>query len=178
MEIEIIGNVDTIDFEEKIVEALDEVMTSTADRLQKEQGIKITGAEFTKALFTIGYFVEGMEDSQLLTVEHHTGVPEMFKWVVDLDKEERSHNEDVSAYDPWTVAMAKGEQKEFETVETIYVPEKDFIDEVQRDEYGDMSRVIYEHTNGNRVVQVLQKGRLIQEYTLIPKEDGDGGTTE
>lgn len=171
MEIEITGNVQSLDFEEVIVDKLDEIMTSTAERLMAEQDVKITGAVFTNAQFTLGFNIEGMEEPQLLTVEHHEGIPEMFKWVVDVDEDTKVSNEEKSAYDAWTVAKAKGEELEFEPVESLY--NKADLKPTEQDVFGNMTRTVLSHKDGFKVSQVRQNGHLIQEYKMVPRADAD-----
>ena len=49
----------------------------------------------------------------LLTVEHNEGQPEVLQWIVDVEKEQLSNNENESMYDAWSVAQAQG--KDFST---------------------------------------------------------------
>lgn len=172
MEVQFTGNVRGKDFEDKIVSKLDEIVVGTAERLMDEQeGLRIKEGVISGATFTIAYDVEGMEESQLLTVEHHKGHPEVLKWVVDLDAGESSSNEEASAYDDYTVAAAYGMEKEFEEVETLYdAPDLVFVEE---ENFGNMDKVTLQHKDGFLVIRVYQNKKLIQEYKATPKDPAE-----
>lgn len=169
MKVEFIGklNIDTV--AKKLVEIAD----STIERVVKESEgtAKVNGFEVHDAEFTIKFNVEGIDEPQVMTVEHHLGQPEMFKWIVNVDKDESSTNELKSEFDAWSVAKAQGKEVVFEEIESLYnTLEAEEITEFTED-YGSMSKIMYEHQDGYRFVQVKQHGKLIQEYKLIPKEE-------
>lgn len=169
MEIQFVGKVEDYDFEDVIVDKLGEIVDTTIARIEAEnEGTVIKGAVVTEATFTIGLHIEGIEEPQLVTVEHYKGHPEVFKWVIDLDKDEQLNNEESSVFDAWSVATAKGEAKEFEEIKSIYDP-TELSFEVEEN-FGDMDKVTLNHVDGYKVVKVYQNKKLIQEYRLTPKE--------
>lgn len=169
MEIQILGKVDVNDIEAIILSRLDEVLISTAERIEAEnEGVKINGAVLTEATFTFGYEIEGIEEPQLVTVEHHEGHPEVFKWVIDLDNEEQLNNEESSVFDDWSVATANGEAEDFAEITSVYDPVN--LSYESEENFGDMDKVTLNHVDGYKVVKVYQKKRLVQEYKLTPKE--------
>lgn len=157
---------------EQLAKKLIEVADSTALRVEQEnEGVKITGYELHDAEVTVKFNVEGMEEPQVLTVEHHKGHPEMLTWIVDMDNEKESSNEDESQFDAYTVAKVKdGKEPEFKEIESIYnIKDLTEIEELT-ESYGNMSKKVYEHTEGYRVAQIRQNKKLVQEVKLIPKE--------
>lgn len=169
MEIQFTGNVAEHDFEEKIIEKLEDIVDSTIERLQHEnEGTVIESTVITGATFNIALNIKGVEEPQVLTVEHHEGHPEVFKWVVDLDADETLNNEKSSLYDDWTVAAAEGKEHLFTEIKSVY-DHADLTLDKQVD-YGTMSEVTLDHVDGYKVVKIYQHGKLIQEYKLIPQE--------
>lgn len=158
---------------ETLMEQLNDIVMNTAEKAMQENGgtATIHGAEIHDAEFTVKFQVEGMAEPQILTVEHHQGQPEMFKWIVNAETLESSSNKDESEFDEYTVAKAKGIEKEFIEIDSIYsiLDLQETVD--LADNYGNMSKKVYEHIEGFKVVQVRQNRKLIQEYKLIPKED-------
>jgi hypothetical protein len=168
MKVQFVGKLNIDAVAKKLVEIAD----STIERIEKEQeGVNITGFEVHDAEFTVKLNVEGMDEPQVLTVEHHKGAPEMFKWIVNPETDEANSNEDESEFDAYTVAKAQGKEMEFKEIGSIYgILDLEEITELS-EVYGNMSKKVYEHKDGFRVVQVRQNRKLIQEYKLIPKED-------
>jgi hypothetical protein len=166
MKVQFIGELNVDLLARKLIE----IAENTALRLEKEQNVKINGYGIHEAEVTVKYDVEGMEEPQLLTVEHHKGQPEIFTWIVDVDKDETASNEKESMYDAWTVAKAQGKEHQFKEVKSVYnLIDLEEIPELSED-FGDMSKKVYSHKDGFRVVKVFQNKKLIQEYKLIPKE--------
>lgn len=153
---------------ESIVDKLEEVVTTTIGKLATDKGIAVADARIIDAEFTIGLEIEGLDELQYLTVEHHEGVPEAFKWVVDMGNDKAENNEDASYFDSWSVAKYKGHEQVFEPVESVYVDEDMFL--ISEETFGNMSKRLYNHMNGFEVARIYQNGALIQEYKLIPKE--------
>lgn len=175
MEIEIIGKVRAVDVEEKIFEKLEEVLVSTVDRLEADQNISVNDAVVVGAKFTVGLEIEGMDEPQFLTVEHHEGVPEMFKWVIDYNAGTELNNENGSAYDAWSIAKTKGNELPFETVESAY--DDNMLVVQDKETFGDMSRVTYSHKEeDHKVIRIYQNDRLVQELKLVPKENSEETT--
>lgn len=155
---------------DKLAEKLLEVAENTVAKIEAENGAKINSYSIHEAEVTFKFDVEGIEEPQVMTVEHHEGHPEVFTWLVDADKGTEMSNEDDSLYDAWSVAQAMGEDMKFEEVQSIYsIVDLTEIPELS-EAFGDMSKKVYEHTGGFRVVQVRQDRKLIQEYKLVPKE--------
>lgn len=155
----------------QVTEKLSDVIMNTIQKVEAEQGVNITGFSIVDSETTIKLKVEGMDEPQLLTVEHHKGFPEMFKWIVNVDKDEANSNEEESEFDEYSVAKSNGEEKQFAEIESVYsiVDLQEIVD--LSETYGNMSKKVYEHKDGFRVVQLRQNRRLIQEYKLVPKED-------
>lgn len=169
MQVQFIGKLNI----DAVAKKLIEIAESTIERVEKEnEGVKVNGFEVHDAEFTVKFNVEGISDPQVMTVEHHKGHPEMFKWIVNMDKDEAQNNEQESEFDAYTVTKVKeGKELEFKEIESQYnILDIDEIPELS-ETFGDMSKKVYEHKEGFRVVQVRQNRRLIQEYKLIPKED-------
>lgn len=155
---------------DKLAEKLLEVAENTVAKIEAENGAKINSYSIHEAEVTFKFDVEGIEEPQVMTVEHHEGHPEVFTWLVDADKGTEMSNEEDSLYDAWSVAQAMGEDMKFEEVQSIYsIVDLTEIPELS-EAFGDMSKKVYEHTGGFRVVQVRQDRKLIQEYKLVPKE--------
>ena len=155
---------------DKLAEKLLEVAENTVAKVQAEQGAKINGYSIHEAEVTFKFDVEGIEEPQVMTVEHHEGSHEVFTWLVDAEEDTASNNEDDSLYDAWSVAQAKGTDFAFNEVDSVYsIIDLEEIPELS-ESFGDMSKKVYEHKEGFRVVQVRQNRKLIQEYKLIPKK--------
>lgn len=152
---------------EDVVEKVYEVLETTYKRLCEEHPEQnITAILLTEACFSFGFEIEGQEGIQVLSVEHHKGQPEAFKWIVDWAENANTTNEDSSFIDDWTASLIAGKPLEFETVESQYRGvEMEFL---SSDAYGDMKKDTWAHPEGFRVVMVYQGDRLIQEYKLIP----------
>ncbi|MEH7117245.1 hypothetical protein V7128_07460 [Neobacillus vireti] len=151
-----------------IAKKLLEVTESTIQRLEKEHGVKINGTKIHEADFSVKFDVEGMDEPQMLTVNHH-GMAEPFQWIVDMDENTEINNQEKSMFDEYTVKKYQGVEHEFKEVKSEY-KKKDLTKE-SSEEFGDMSKVVYQHKDGFKVVQVFQNKKLIQEYKLIPKKE-------
>lgn len=154
-----------------LVNKLTEVIVTTSERLEKESKGKtvIESTGIVEADFTIKFKVEGMDEPQVLTVEHHKGQPEMYQWIVNMDEDTIANNELDSMFDDYTVAKAKGEELKFKEIESIY-NDADLTEE-SSEVYSDMAKIIFNHKDGFKVVRIYQDDKLIQEFKLIPKED-------
>ena len=155
---------------ELLAKKLLEVIENTAIKVQTEnEGVKIKGFGIHEADVTVKFDVEGMDDPQLLTVEHHQGHPEVLQWIVNVDEDTMASNEKESMYDEYTVAKANGQDLNFKEIESLY--RLIDLEEESREEYSDMHKVVYNHVDGFKVVKVFQHRKLIQEYKLVPKEE-------
>jgi hypothetical protein len=163
MKVTFIGELNT----DIIAKKLMEVTESTIQRLEKEHAVKIKGTHIHEADISVKFDVEGMAEPQMLTVNHH-GMTEPFQWIVDVDKDTEINNQEKSMFDDWTVSKAQGVEHEFKEVKSDYNIID--LDEESSEEFGDMSKKIYKHKEGFKVVKVFQNKKLIQEYKLIPKE--------
>ncbi|MGG4039006.1 hypothetical protein ABEV80_12910, partial [Heyndrickxia ginsengihumi] len=99
----------------------------------------------------------------------HKGHPELLHWIVDTDKDTEINNEKESMFDDWTVAKSQGQEYQFKEVESHYNDEDLQIENYE--DFGDMSKGVYNHKEGFKVVRVFQGKKLIQEYKFIPKDD-------
>lgn len=152
-----------------LVDKLTKVAEETAEKLSKEQGVEFKGFKVHEAEITVKYDIEGVDEPQVLTVEHHEGYPELFTWLLNVDTETQSSNEDESQYDEYTVAKSKGEDIQFKEIESKFDSEDLTVETVE--EYGDMAKETYYHVvDGSKVMQIKQDGKLIQELTLTPKD--------
>ncbi|MEC1647617.1 hypothetical protein [Bacillus halotolerans] len=163
MKVTFIGDIDT----KLMVSKLDEIATSTIERIEKEQGVKINGYSLHGADLLAKVNVEGVDEPQLLTVDHH-GMTEPFQWIVDMDKETHVNNQEESMFDQYTVAKAQGQEHELEEIESAY---GDIILELEKSEtYEGMERKVYSVINEDyKVVRVYQQGKLIQKIKLVPR---------
>jgi len=170
MRVTFVGKLDV----NEMLSKLNEIAESTINRMIAESAdeVSISGFEIHDAEFTVKFNVEGMEDAQVMTVEHHEGYPEMFKWIVNADTDETTSNEEESEFDAYTVAKVKtGKEPEFKEIESIYnIMDIDEISDLS-EVYSNMSKKVYEHKDGFKVVQVRQNRRLVQEYKLIPQKE-------
>lgn len=152
----------------EIFAKLEEVAENSMKKMSEQTDLKILGYEVHEAEVTFKFKVEGMEEPQLMTVEHHVGYPELFTWLVNMENEDTSTNEEESMYDDYTVSIAKGEEMQFEEIESLY--EEDDLEEESVEEYGDMKKITYKHIDGFKVMQIMQNDKVIQEVKLIPKD--------
>lgn len=166
MKVIITGALSPIDLAEKIAK----VASETAHKLETEQGVKFTDYQVHEAEVTIKYSIEGLDEPQVLTVEHHEGQPELFTWLLNAETDEKTSNEDESQYDEYTVAKAKGEDVKFKEIESIFDSED--LTFVSEEQFGDMVKETYNHMDGSVVVLIKQDGKLIQEMTLTAKDGG------
>lgn len=155
---------------EGLVEKLEEVVQSTVVKMGLQSDLNITGYEVHEAEVTFKFKVEGMEETQLMTVEHHEGYPELFTWLVNVSDEVETSNEEESMYDEFTVNAAQGKEMEFQEIESLYNME-DMV-AVESEEYSDMKKITYQHEEGFSVIQIMQGEKLIQEIKLTPKDGG------
>lgn len=169
MKVQIIGEGLTINqVSEKLCDVIGDTISRFADDNKSE--VNVEGFGVVEAEFTVKFKVEGIDEPQVMTVEHHKGSPEMFTWVVDMDKDSAVSNEDNSIFDEFTVAKSQGQELNFKEVESLYnIIDLEEIPELT-EEYSDMSKKVYVHKDAYRVVQVRQHRKLIQEYKLTPKE--------
>lgn len=152
-----------------LVDKIKQVAVETAQKLEAEQDVKLNGFKIHEAEVTVKYDIEGVDEPQVLTIEHHAGHPELFTWLLDAETGEKSSNEGESQYDEYTVAKSKGEDVQFKEIESIFNPEDLLLDNVE--EFGDMAKETYNHVDGSKVMQIRQGGKLIQEMTLIEKKE-------
>lgn len=172
MEVQFLGNVEEHDFTDVIVDRLGEIVDSTVERIMAENdGVVITGAVVTEATFTVGLHIVGIEEPQLVTVEHHKGHPEVFKWVIDLDEGVDVSNKDVSMFDSWSVSAANGDEQEFTEIESQYDPVALTFE--SEENFKDMDRVTLLHEDGFKVIKVYQHKHLVQEYKVTDIADID-----
>lgn len=151
---------------QRMAEKLVEIASSTVERLEKEHNTKINGYSIHEADVQVKFDVEGADEPQMLTVNHH-GMTEPFQWIVDMDKETEINNEDQSMFDEYSVAKAKGQEKQFEEIKSIYNDADLELEDVEA--FDNMSKKVYTVLNEEyKVVKVFQDDRLIQEYKLIP----------
>lgn len=167
MKIKFTGKMTVAELENK----LQEVLANTIDKLSdNDPDAVIEGWELDEVEVQVKFKIEGVDDPQILTVEHHKDQPEMFTWLVDMDEDRSLNNEEESLVDVWSASMAKGEPFEFEEIITEYGD--DGLVEVDVEEYSDMSKKVYDiKGTQDQLVRIYQHGKLVQEYRL--KENTD-----
>jgi len=174
MKVQMAGKMTVKEMTDKLAEVVSETIKKVTEE-NGETGIKswdIHGADFT-----IKFELEGVEEAQVLTVEHYAGQSEMFTWLVNMDEDVALSNEDESMYDAWTTSLARGEELEFDKVDTLF-DDTDLV-LVNEETFSDLSKEIYtfkEKGNENKLVRVYQEGNLIQEYTLLAKDEAENIT--
>lgn len=167
MKIKFTGNMTIKEVEDK----LQEVVDSTSHKLADEgTDVAIEGWELDEVEVQVKFKIEGVDNPQVLTIEHHEGQPEMFTWLVDMDKDLSLNNEEESLVDVWSASMAKGEAYDFEEIITEYGD--DGLEEIDVDIYSDMSKKVYNiKGTKDQLVRIYQYDKLVQEYRLKDIED-------
>lgn len=145
---------------------LPKILKEIIAEVQAKTGIGNAPVKLERAELNITFKVNGEE--QYLTV-NHDGIPELFTVAVKLDDkgniEKAVHNENESFLDEHTRAMAKGEIKEYEEIETSF--DDEFLEEVRVNDGGDIQEIIYRHTmTGGMVVRYYKNGKLVGEAGL------------
>ncbi|MGE6629645.1 hypothetical protein [Bacillus sp. NPDC077027] len=166
MKVTIVGEMNV----DLLAKKLLEVVENTAIKVQTEaEDAKINSWSITEADVLVKFNIDGVDEPQFLTVEHHKGHPELLHWVADVSKDELSSNEDESMFDEWTVSKSQGQDLQFKEVKSVYNAD-DFTGVESSEDFGDMQKDVINHKDGFKVVQVFQNDKLIQEYKLIPTE--------
>lgn len=155
---------------EMLTNKLNEVADSTVEKVMSETGATIENYSIKEAEITMQFKVEGMDEPQVLTVEHHEGQREMLTWVVDMDEETEISNEEESLFDKYSASIAKGEEMKFEEIKSQYNLIDLEEDKKLHEKYSDMEKKVYDHKDGYKVVKVFYNKKLIQEYKLVPKK--------
>lgn len=111
-------------------------------------------------------------EHQYLTVDHD-GLNEIFQVNVQLDKDgeikKAVDNEKESFLDEYSKAVAKGEEKEYSVIESVY----DSADLIQIDELngGDIVEKTFKHAvTEETVIQYYKNGKLIGEMGMAENE--------
>lgn len=155
---------------EQLAKKLIEVAENTALKVEQDTGAKINGYSVHEAEVTFKFNVEGMDEPQVMTVEHFKGQPELLTWIVDADADTTANNEDESLFDAWTVAQKEGTVLVFDEIKSEYDDNYLLLEDTEQ--YGDMSKEVYSFLEGkDKLVRVYQEDRLVQEYKLISMED-------
>lgn len=167
MKIKFTGNMTVKDVENK----LQEVVDSTISKLKEgDTEVAIEGWELDEVEVQVKFKIEGVEEPQVLTIEHHEDQPEMFTWLVDMDKDQSLNNEEESLVDVWSASMAKGEAYDFEEIITEYGD--DGLEEIDVEIYSDMSKKVYNiKGTKDQLVRIYQYDKLVQEYRLKDIEE-------
>lgn len=155
---------------DKLAQKLLEIADHTATKVMQDTGTKINSFSVHEAEVTFKFDVEGVDEPQVMTVEHYEGKPEIFTWLVDAEADTTANNENESLFDAWTVAKAEGKELDFKEIESEY-NEADIICE-DSESYGDMTKDTYSIVGSkDKLVRVYQGNKLIQEYRLVAKEE-------
>lgn len=143
----------------KLPKILKEIITE----VQAKAGVESAPVKLDKAELVFTFMVNG--EPQYVTV-NHDGVPELFTVAVKLDEngniERAVNNENETFLDEYTRAMAKGETKEYEVIQSSYKDEE--LETVRVNDGGDIQEIIYRHIEtGNTVVRYIKNGDLVGE---------------
>ena len=146
----------------KLPKILKEVITE----VQAKAGIGNAPVKLEKAELVFTFMVNG--EPQFVTVNHDE-VPELFTIAVKLDEkgniERAVDNEKESFLDEYTRAMAKGEAKEYEVIQSTFKDEE--LETVRVNDGGDIQEIIYRHIEtGNTVVRYIKNGELVGELAF------------
>lgn len=149
-----------------------EIAGETVKKVQIEnEGVLIKDCNVAEAEVTFKFDIEGQDEPQLMTVTHHEGASEVFTWLVDVDRDKQvstTNNQDKSLYDPYSVATAQGKDFDFKEIQSEFSDVQ--LEQESTEEFGDMKKIMYDMEDGKKLVRVYHKGKLIQEYTLVPKK--------
>jgi len=163
-----------------IIPQLEDVIKGTKESLQRDKGVTIEDTVLSEINIKVGLGVEGKEEPQFLTIDHHEGVEEPFTWVVDLAEGKATNNEDNSFIDPYEAQLSKGETPDFEEIETKFPDEHLTIEKV--DKVGDMQEIVYstdESLEEAIIVKLFEENgdKLITEYayTSVEEYEEDNG---
>jgi hypothetical protein len=146
----------------KLPKILKEIITE----VQAKAGVESAPVKLDKAELVFTFMVNG--EPQYVTV-NHDGVPELFTVAVRLDEkgniERAVNNENETFLDEYTRAMAKGETKEYEVIQSSYKDEE--LETVRVNDGGDIQEIIYRHIEtGNTVVRYIKNGDLVGELAF------------
>lgn len=146
----------------KLPKILREILTE----VQARTGIENAPIKLDKAELTFTFNVNG--EAQYLTV-NHDGVAELFTVAVKLDNkgniERAVNNENETFLDEYSRAVAKGEIKEYEVIQSSYGDEE--LETVRVNDGGDIQEIIYRHVEtGDTVVRYIKNGDLVGELAF------------
>lgn len=146
----------------KLPKILKEIITE----VQAKAGVESAPVKLDKAELVFTFMVNG--EPQYVTV-NHDGVPELFTVAVKLDEkgniERAVNNENETFLDEYTRAMAKGETKEYEVIQSSYKDEE--LETVRVNDGGDIQEIIYRHIEtSNTVVRYIKNGDLVGELAF------------
>lgn len=146
----------------KLPKILKEVITE----VQAKTGAENAPVKLDRAELIFTFMING--EPQYVTV-NHDGVPELFTVAVKLDEkgniERAVNNENESFLDEYTRAMAKGETKEYEPIQSIFKDEE--LEVVRVNDGGDIQEVISRHlATGDTVVQYYKNDVLVGEVAF------------
>lgn len=150
---------------------LPELVKEVTKDIQERAGIPASKFKIKDA--QIGVVFKVGSEMKYMAVEHD-GVAEIFQVQVQLDDKgnikKTVDNEEESFVDEYTRAVAKGlESPVTEEIESVYNLEE--LEEVARDDAGDLVAVYYNHKETTeRVVQYFRNGVLVAEMGYKNKE--------
>lgn len=142
-------------------------ITERAGLSVKENDIKLKDVQIG-----VTFNVDGQE--RFLEV-CHDGITELFTVNVKLTEageiDLTKDNEEETFLDDYTRAIAKGEEKEYTAIESVYNQEElQLVDSVDG---GDIVENIYKHEKtGDTVVQFYKNSELVGEFAYNPDEKG------
>lgn len=153
---------------EQLAKKLIEVAEHTANKVEQdsEDKVSINAWKVHEAEVMFKFDVEGIDEPQIMTVEHHAGQSEALTWIIDTDTDTTATNEHESFIDTWTASQVKGEPLVFEEIESEYDDEGLVLEDTEQ--YADMSKEVYDFIGSDdKLVRVYQEDKLVQEYKLI-----------
>lgn len=148
-----------------IIPRVEDIIKGTKESLVRDKDVTVTDTVISEIEITVGLNIEGVEETQFLTVEHHKGLEEPFTWLVDMNEPEAKANMEESFIDPVEAGLALGETPEFKEIEPKY-PLSELTEE-KVEEYGDMKEITYSTSDNleeELVVKVFQGDKLVTEY--------------
>jgi len=145
---------------------LPKVLKEAVSEVQARIGVDNAPVKIDRAEIVLAFKVNGEE--QYATVVHE-GVQELFTVAIKLDEKgnvvKAVDNENESFLDDYSRAVAKGETKEYEVIESVFKDEE--LELVRTNDGGDIQEIIYRHkVSGDTVVRYIKNGELVGELAF------------
>ena len=151
----------------KMSSIIKEVVTDIQGKASLEgASFKIKDAE-VGIIFNVNGSMNGIQ-------VQHDGVDELFKVVVELDDKgnikKSIDNSQKSFMDEYTRAVAKGEEKSYKTMKSVY--DNEDLDLVDVEDGGDIKKKTFKQiSTGDMVIRYYKDGKLVGEFGCGNKEN-------